>query len=80
MAGGHGKTKHNQETPNPSQRGLAKVAGMDDLKSLLYDEVVSALREPEDLQAYGLTIPNGICSSGRPAAARLTSLDNWQRS
>ncbi|MGZ4821147.1 MAG: AAA family ATPase [Terriglobales bacterium] len=56
--------------PNPTERGLAKVAGMDDLKALLYDEVVSALREPEDLQAYGLTIPNGILLFGPPGCGK----------
>ncbi len=56
--------------PNPTQRGLAKVAGMDDLKALLHDEVVSALREPDDLQAYGLTIPNGILLFGPPGCGK----------
>jgi hypothetical protein len=56
--------------PDPTQRGLAKVAGMDDLKALLYDEVVSALREPDDLQAYGLTIPNGILLFGPPGCGK----------
>ncbi len=56
--------------PNPTERGLAKVAGMDELKALLYDEVVSALREPEDLQAYGLTIPNGILLFGPPGCGK----------
>jgi ATPase family associated with various cellular activities (AAA) len=56
--------------PDPTQRGLAKVAGMDDLKALLHDEVVSALREPDDLQAYGLTIPNGILLFGPPGCGK----------
>jgi transitional endoplasmic reticulum ATPase len=43
---------------------------MDDLKALLYDEVVSALREPDDLQAYGLTIPNGILLFGPPGCGK----------
>ncbi len=57
-------------TPNPTERGLGKVAGMDELKSLLYDEVVSALQEPEDLNAYGLTIPNGILLFGPPGCGK----------
>lgn len=56
--------------PNPTERGLAKVAGMDELKALLYDEVVSALREPEELTAYGLTIPNGILLFGPPGCGK----------
>ncbi len=56
--------------PNPTERGLGKVAGMDELKALLYDEVVSALQEPEDLNAYGLTIPNGILLFGPPGCGK----------
>ncbi len=59
-----------QAAPNPTERGLAKVAGMDELKALLHDEVVSALREPDDLQAYGLTIPNGILLFGPPGCGK----------
>jgi AAA+ superfamily predicted ATPase len=54
----------------PAERGLDKVAGMDELKTLLYDEVVSALREPDDLKAYGLTIPNGILLFGPPGCGK----------
>ena len=54
----------------PDERGLDKVAGMNDLKELLYDEVVSALREPDDLKAYGLTIPNGILLFGPPGCGK----------
>jgi AAA+ superfamily predicted ATPase len=56
--------------PNPTERGLAKVAGMDELKALLYDEVVAALREPEELKEYGLTIPNGILLFGPPGCGK----------
>ena len=56
--------------PNPTERGLAKVAGMDELKALLYDEVVSALRDPEELKEYGLTIPNGILLFGPPGCGK----------
>jgi SpoVK/Ycf46/Vps4 family AAA+-type ATPase len=56
--------------PSPAERGLDKVAGMDELKALLYDEVVSALREPDDLKAYGLTIPNGILLFGPPGCGK----------
>jgi SpoVK/Ycf46/Vps4 family AAA+-type ATPase len=56
--------------PNPTERGLDKVAGMDELKALLHDEVVSALRDPDDLKAYGLTIPNGILLFGPPGCGK----------
>jgi hypothetical protein len=55
---------------NPTERGFGKVAGMHDLKKLLYEEVVSALRDPEDLKAYGLGIPNGILLFGPPGCGK----------
>jgi AAA+ superfamily predicted ATPase len=56
--------------PNPTKHGLAKVGGMDELKGLLYEEVVTAMRDPEDLKAYGLTIPNGILLFGPPGCGK----------
>jgi transitional endoplasmic reticulum ATPase len=43
---------------------------MHELKKLLYEEVVSALRDPDDLKAYGLTIPNGILLFGPPGCGK----------
>ena len=54
----------------PTECGLAKVAGMDDLKALLYEQVVSALRHPDDLKRYGLTIPNGVLLFGPPGCGK----------
>ena len=56
--------------PNPTRHGLAKVGGMDELKRLLYEEVVTAMRDPDDLKAYGLTIPNGILLFGPPGCGK----------
>jgi AAA+ superfamily predicted ATPase len=56
--------------PNPTERGFKKVAGMQELKQLLLEEVVSALRDPDDLKAYGLTIPNGILLFGPPGCGK----------
>ena len=58
------------KTPNPTERGFAKVAGMHELKKLLYEEVITALRDPDDLKAYGLTIPNGILLFGPPGCGK----------
>ena len=43
---------------------------MDELKALLYEEVVTAMRDPDDLKAYGLTIPNGILLFGPPGCGK----------
>jgi hypothetical protein len=59
-----GTEEADNSIPDPTKHGLARVGGMDELKALLYEEVVTAMRDPEDLKAYGLTIPNGILLFG----------------
>lgn len=44
--------------------GLAKVAGMHELKALLQEQVVKPLRNPETYRRYGLGIPNGVLLYG----------------
>ena len=51
-------------------RGLAKVAGMHALKSLLDREVVRPLRDPEPFRRYGLSIPNGVLLFGPPGCGK----------
>lgn len=51
-------------------RGLGRVAGMVELKSLLVKEVVRAVRDPEPFIRYGLTIPNGILLYGPPGCGK----------
>ena len=57
-------------TPDAGGNGLAKVAGMHDLKALLTREVVEPLRNPEPYRRYGLTIPNGILLYGPPGCGK----------
>lgn len=51
-------------------RGFDAVAGMDDLKNLLINDVVNVLRDPERYAAYGLTIPNGLLLYGPPGCGK----------
>lgn len=51
-------------------RGLAKVAGMRELKDLLQREVIKPLRDPEPFRKYGLTVPNGILLYGPPGCGK----------
>lgn len=53
-----------------SLNGLAKVAGMHALKSLLERDIVKPLRDPEPFKRYGLTIPNGILLYGPPGCGK----------
>jgi AAA+ superfamily predicted ATPase len=50
--------------------GLDKVAGMHDLKKLLYDQVVTPIRNPERYKRFGLSIPNGILLYGPPGCGK----------
>jgi AAA+ superfamily predicted ATPase len=56
--------------PDAGGIGLAKVAGMHDLKALLAREVVEPLRNPEPYRRYGLSIPNGILLYGPPGCGK----------
>ncbi len=40
--------------------GFESISGMKELKTLLYQEVILPLREPEKFKKYKLSIPNGI--------------------
>ncbi len=53
-----------------SRRGLECVAGMDDLKSLLVNEVIKPLTSPEKFEKFKLTIPNGILLFGPPGCGK----------
>ena len=51
-------------------RGLSKVAGMRQLKALLWRNVIRPLRNPAPFQRYRLTIPNGILLYGPPGCGK----------
>jgi hypothetical protein len=56
--------------PDARGAGLAKVAGMHDLKTLLVREVIEPLRDPRPYRQYRLTIPNGILLYGPPGCGK----------
>lgn len=57
--------RHKQE-----QKGLAKVAGMRELKELLIEEVVELIKNPSLYRRFGLTWPNGILLFGPPGCGK----------
>lgn len=63
-------SKAGKQVTNRKGRGLAMVAGMRELKSLLVRDVVRPLRDPEPFTRYGLTIPNGILLYGPPGCGK----------
>jgi len=56
--------------PDAGGKGLAKVAGMHELKAMLAREVVEPLRNPEPYRRYGLSIPNGVLMYGPPGCGK----------
>jgi transitional endoplasmic reticulum ATPase len=51
-------------------RGLDSVAGMNELKKLLYNEVIEPLRNPEKFKRFKISIPNGILLFGPPGCGK----------
>ncbi len=50
--------------------GFGAIAGMDELKEILYNDVIRALDEQELYKTYGLTIPNGLLLYGPPGCGK----------
>ena len=50
--------------------GFAAIAGMDELKEQLREEVIDPLHHPEEYQRYGVTIPNGMLLYGPPGCGK----------
>lgn len=51
-------------------RGFADVAGLDDLKDILKNDVIEAMKEPDKYEEFGLTIPNGLLLYGPPGCGK----------
>jgi ATPase family protein associated with various cellular activities (AAA) len=56
--------------PAPNGHGLLGVAGMVQLKLILYEQVIAPLRDPASFERYGLTVPNGILMFGPPGCGK----------
>lgn len=59
--------------PTPIKKkgeGFAAVAGMDELKQLMREEVIEPLHNPEEYRRYGITIPNGMLLCGPPGCGK----------
>lgn len=50
--------------------GFAAIAGMDDLKKMLREEVIEPLHNPQEYERYGVTIPNGMLLYGPPGCGK----------
>lgn len=54
----------------PHGQGFAAIAGMEDLKNRLREEVIEPLQSPEEYERYGVTIPNGMLLYGPPGCGK----------
>ncbi|MBR2031945.1 MAG: AAA family ATPase [Alistipes sp.] len=61
------KCKYSRTVSGP---GFAAIAGMDDLKQQMKDEVIEPLHNPEEYRRYGVTIPNGMLLYGPPGCGK----------
>ena len=64
---------NNSSTPATIKKegeGFAAVAGMEELKQLLREEVIEPLHNPEEYHRYGVTIPNGMLLYGPPGCGK----------
>lgn len=64
---GHTKAADRQQ---PKGGGFAAVAGMEDLKRTLREQVIEPLNNPEEYRRYGITIPNGMLLYGPPGCGK----------
>lgn len=69
---------NNEMLPPPKQKfkpkktgtGFDRLAGMFDLKEMIYNDVIRALNEKELYKKYGITIPNGLLLFGPPGCGK----------
>lgn len=63
-----------KETPKqsakPKGNGFADVAGMEDLKKRLHEEVIDLIRNPDKYKKLRVKIPNGILLYGPPGCGK----------
>jgi ATPases of the AAA+ class len=50
--------------------GFSAIAGMDELKLQLQEEIIEPLHHPEEYERYGVTIPNGMLLYGPPGCGK----------
>lgn len=56
--------------PKQKKGGFNDIAGMDELKSVLYNDVIRALKDKELYKNFGITIPNGMLLYGPPGCGK----------
>lgn len=65
--GAKDKTNLSRKAEGP---GFSAIAGMEDLKQQMREEVIEPLHNPEEYHRYGVTIPNGMLLYGPPGCGK----------
>ncbi len=68
-----GSRQNKQSVPKVEKsagEGFAAIAGMEELKRQLREEVIEPLHNPEEYRRYGVTIPNGMLLYGPPGCGK----------
>jgi len=65
-----GKKTETKKANTKKGSGFSAIAGMKELKDILYNDVIKALNEPELYKEYGITIPNGMLLYGPPGCGK----------
>lgn len=69
-SGPSGSAPKGGSPPKRKGPGFAAVAGMEDLKRRMRDDVIEPLNHPEKYAEYGVTIPNGMLLYGPPGCGK----------
>ena len=70
LIGGEKKAQQPKKAVKKEGAGFAAIAGMQNLKDILYNDVIRALNEKELYESYGITIPNGMLLYGPPGCGK----------
>lgn len=62
--------KEQSKAVKKTGEGFAAIAGMEELKNQLREEVIEPLHHPEEYRRYGITIPNGMLLYGPPGCGK----------
>lgn len=70
LNGDESKPALKRQALRPEGKGFSAVAGMDELKDKMREEVIEPLQHPEEYHRYGITIPNGMLLYGPPGCGK----------
>ena len=70
LSGSDSDGKERSRASKKAGEGFAAIAGMEDLKAQLREEVIEPLHHPEEYKRYGVTLPNGMLLYGPPGCGK----------